>query len=189
MMFRTTVVVAALVAAAAVPVLGQGARKAALQPSQRAAQAQQRQALKQQQQQLKQQQQLRQQQIPPTAGQLNEQALVRLQAFLNLDASQTSELRALVETRQQELDAVVTPDKAAIQNLLQQPNANPADVANAKLTVRRFQQEQQAVQERFTTAFTGMLSPDQLTVYDGMIKAADYLAAFRALGLIGGPGK
>lgn len=143
-------------------------------------------------------QELRQQQVrPPKTPQAREsrpanmdkRAILRLQTFLSLDASQTNQLRALLQTRRQELEAVAVPDKTAFQNLRLQPNPNPAELGNATIAMQKAQQELQMIQERFVTGFKGMLTPGQLELYDAMVNAANNLAPFRALGLIGGPGR
>ena len=119
-----------------------------------------------------------------------EQAIDGLQHALNLRPDQVSQLRSLLDTRQLELQASPQKtDKKSLRQLKEQGNANRAERKNARQALQAAREQAQAVQERFLTSFRGILTPDQLTIYDAMVNAANHMGSFRALGLIDGAGE
>ena len=89
----------------------------------------------------------------------------RLQQRLNLTDTQVNGIRALQENRRKETQALrqeIQPQRQALLQLLRQPNPNPTDVGNATLAVRQSRERRRDIDQRFTTGFKFLLTPDQL---------------------------
>ena len=89
----------------------------------------------------------------------------RLQQRLNLTDTQVNGIRALQENRRKETQALrqeIQPQRQALRQLLRQPNPNPTDVGNATLAVRQSRERRRDIDQRFTTGFKSLLTPDQL---------------------------
>jgi hypothetical protein len=109
-----------------------------------------------------------------------ERAIDVLQHSLNLRPDQVTQLKSLLDARQTEL--------VSLRDLKQQAAANPNGRKAAKQEIHSVRKNEQAAQERFSTAFKGMLTSDQLNAYENMVAAADKATALRSLRLIEGQG-
>jgi Spy/CpxP family protein refolding chaperone len=93
------------------------------------------------------------------------QRIERLQKRLNLTDTQMNGIRALAETRRQEMQSLrqeLKPKRQALRQSMQENNPNPADVGNAALALKGTREQRREINQRFLSGVKGLLTPDQL---------------------------
>ena len=113
-----------------------------------------------------------------------------VQKALNLTASQVESLKALLQARIQSAQDIVTEirDKRAALESLSQSNASATDLGNALLALRASEAKLQAINTKFQTDFTNLLTADQKQAVENAKAAASILPALAAIGAVdGGP--
>ncbi len=91
--------------------------------------------------------------------------IARLVERLNLTEVQKNGIRALQQTRQQEMRSLqdeMRQKRQALRELMQQQNPNPADVGNATLALRELRERRRSINERFLSGIRALLTPEQL---------------------------
>jgi len=112
-----------------------------------------------------------------------------VQKALNLTASQVESLKALLQARMQAAQDVVTEiqeKRTAFESISSQSNPSPADLGNALLALRASQNKLQAIETKFQSDFTDLLTTDQKKLVDDAKAAAAILPALGAIGLVDG---
>lgn len=121
-----------------------------------------------------------------------DQAIAAVQQALGLTDAQVASLKGLLETRRQATQTAsrdVREKRQALENLLGQAGVSPdpTQVGNALLAVRAAQRQIEAANTAFQNGFRALLTATQAQTYDAVQRAASQIAAFRGLGLLGGP--
>lgn len=91
--------------------------------------------------------------------------LERLEQRLNLTDVQKNGLNALEENRRKESDSLrqeIQQKRQAIRQLMRQANPNPTDIGNATLAMKETRERMRGINQRFTSGFKALLTPDQL---------------------------
>jgi Spy/CpxP family protein refolding chaperone len=89
----------------------------------------------------------------------------RLQRRLNLSQTQVDGIRALLETRQKEMEGLrpeLRQKRQTLRQSLQQSNPNPNDVGNATLALKDTRQKAREINQQFIAGVKGLLTPEQL---------------------------
>jgi Spy/CpxP family protein refolding chaperone len=93
------------------------------------------------------------------------QRIEKLQKKLNLTDTQMSGIRALAETRRQEMQSLrqeLKPKRQALRQSMQENNPNPADVGTAALALKDTGERRRDINQRFLSGVKGLLTPAQL---------------------------
>jgi len=91
--------------------------------------------------------------------------LDRLEQRLNLTDVQKNGLKALQENRRKEVESLqqeLQQKRQAMRELLRQANPNPTDVGNATLAMKETRERMRGINQRFTSGFKSLLTPDQV---------------------------
>lgn len=126
---------------------------------------------------------------PFAANQERHDPLTGVQSALNLTAAQVESLRTLLNGRLTAVQALASEMQArsqAVQAAFSAASPNATDIGNAILAQRATQNKVKAINDKFQTDFTNLLTADQKQVLESIRAAAQKIPALAALGLIGG---
>jgi len=99
------------------------------------------------------------------ANGLGGQRVERLQQRLNLTDAQMNGIRALAQTRRQEIQSLrpeMQQKRQTLRQSLQQSNPNPTDVGNATIALKDSRERVREINQRFLSGVKALLTPDQL---------------------------
>lgn len=106
---------------------------------------------------------------------------------LRLSDAQSSSLRALMDSRTKETGALmkeIEEKRRSLEQALEEPSPNAMQIGTLTVSIQELERRSTAVQERFQSAFSNMLNPEQRAAFDGIKAAAKQIQAFHAAGLI-----
>lgn len=115
--------------------------------------------------------------------------IAEVQRALGLTAAQVSSLQSLVSARQTQLQTLFTELQQRQSALRDSTSTNPAEIGNLFLAVRSVSDRIAAVNTRFKTDFTNLLTSSQQQMVKDIEAAAQKAPPLARLGVIGdGPG-
>ena len=106
---------------------------------------------------------------------------------LRLSDAQSSSLRALMDSRRKETGALmkeIEEKRRSLEQALEEPSPNALQIGTLTVSIQELERRSTAIEERFQSAFSNMLNPEQRAAFDGIKAAAKQIQAFHAAGLI-----
>ena len=123
------------------------------------------------------------------AGEVPEEAINKARATLSLSEAQVSALKTLLTMQSQttmQIHETALENQKKLDDLISQPNPNPAEVGSAFLAARSTHDQLQAAQDKFRSDFRALLSDQQRSVLDKLQAASEQTGSLTRLGLLSG---
>jgi hypothetical protein len=122
-----------------------------------------------------------------SVGQNSAELIQQVRSALNLSDAQSNGLQALMTMRQQSIEQIMTSADGAhqkLEDLMKQPNPNPAELGSAVLAVRSIHDGIEAAQDKFRTDFKALLTTDQRSTLDKLNTATDQIHVLEQAGIL-----